>query len=1375
MTDQTKWTNEQREAITAKDCNLLVAAAAGAGKTAVLVERIIQKITDSHDPVDIDRLLVVTFTNAAAAEMRERIAEALAAVLESNPGSSNMQKQLTLLSKASITTIHSFCLEVIRSNFQAINIDPSFRIADETETMLMKMEVLNDLFDEMYEENAENQDFLELLECYGGNRDDQALQDMVLNLHTFIQSSPWPEKWLAEMIGRFGMSEGTDFSQTCWGKVLLKSIGLEIEGLIQNMQAAVALLQPGTGLDKYRPVFEEEYCFLQHIRELCLEERNARWDDLAQTVRNCLFQRLPAAGKDADKAVQEQVKEIRDQVKKKIGKLKERALAADSADIRTDLQTLQPLMQCLGRLVVEFERRYALKKNSKSLVDFNDLEHFCLEILTVQDETGAYVPSEAAKRYQERFAEILVDEYQDSNLVQEILLQMSSRTGSARPNVFMVGDVKQSIYRFRQAKPELFLEKYHSYSPEQGASHRKICLYKNFRSRREVVDAVNYIFRQIMSVQVGELDYNDNEALNPGAVFAENDQEHLAVGGAVEFHLIQTGDPERLDQENGFSDSSGQEEQELTEFADASNGLSDETEQIDSGMLDAIQCEARFTVRRIQELFHPDEQGRRTAVYDKERKAYRELRCSDIVILLRTTRNWSEVFTEELTAAGIPAFADTGTGFFKSSEVQVILSLLQIIDNPLQDIPLLAVLRSPLAAFSSDELAGLRFSRRHVPIYEALKQLVEEMAEGDTPEPESGEPDNELGSSKPEIKSQSQSTDGESEIEKIKNEIETSAKETLKKKAAMFLSNLHRWRDTAQYLSADKLLWQLYTETGYYGIVGAMPGGVQRQANLRILFERARQYEGTSFKGLFNFINFIDKLKSNQGDFGSAKILGENDNVVRIMSIHKSKGLEFPVVILAGCGKKFNFQDLNRSILFHQELGLGPDVADPRLRIAYPSVPKYAIREQIRMETLSEEMRILYVALTRAREKLIISGAVSNARKALNKWCKAAAGDPEKLPAHEVYKGEKYLDWIGPALMKHRGCCTASLTGWLGYPTYATEGALGNGQLEDPSEWQIRVWTKNELLGRPAVQEQEEETFIRWLAGLRQETEDHGDTEDHSDTEVNNDKNGSSDNRANNDYIDYINYIDNNDSDRLHGGNVKKEIARRLGWEYPFTASTRIPPKVSVTELKRRLEAELTEEPELRLATGSDFLPQLIKKPLFLEEKKGLGAAEAGTILHFVMQHLDVQRNDIPNQIQEMVKKELLTEQQAESVDPEKIMVFLESPLGRRMKASGSVNREVRFNIEIPCREVFSDMAAGACGQEVVLLQGIIDCYFEEEDGIVLVDYKTDRIPEGGSRIILERYRRQILYYARALEMLTGRKVKEKYFYLFDCGEALQS
>ncbi len=1333
MTDQTKWTNEQWEAITAKDCNLLVAAAAGAGKTAVLVERIIQRITDSHDPVDIDRLLVVTFTNAAAAEMRERIAEALAAVQESNPGSSNMQKQLTLLSKASITTIHSFCLEVIRSNFQAINIDPSFRIADETETMLMKMEVLNDLFDEMYEENAENQDFFELLECYGGNRDDQALQDMVLNLHTFIQSSPWPEKWLAEMTGRFGIPEGTDFSQTCWGKVLLKSIGLEIEGLIQNMQAAVALLQPGAGLDKYRPVFEEEYCFLQHIRELCLEERNARWDDLAQTVRNYLFQRLPAAGKDADKAVQEQVKEIRDQVKKKIGKLKERSLAANSKEIRTDLQTLQPLMQCLGRLVVEFERRYALKKNGKSLVDFNDLEHFCLEILTVQDETGAYVPSEAAKRYQERFAEILVDEYQDSNLVQEILLQMISRTGSARPNVFMVGDVKQSIYRFRQAKPELFLEKYHSYSPEQGASHRKICLYKNFRSRREVVDAVNYIFRQIMSVQVGELDYNDNEALNPGAVFAENDQEHLAVGGAVEFHLIQTGDPERLDQENRFSDSSGQEEQELTEFADASNGLSDETEQIDPGMLDAIQCEARFAVRRIEELFQPDEQGRRTAVYDKESKAYRELRCSDIVILLRTTRNWSEVFTEELTAAGIPAFADTGTGFFKSSEVQVILSLLQIIDNPLQDIPLLAVLRSPLAAFSSDELAGLRLTRRHVPIYEALKQLVED---------------------------QDQSADGKSETEKMKNK--TSEKEALKKKAAMFLNNLHRWRDTAQYLSADKLLWQLYTETGYYGIVGAMPGGVQRQANLRILFERARQYEETSFKGLFNFINFIDKLKSNQGDFGSAKILGENDNVVRIMSIHKSKGLEFPVVILAGCGKKFNFQDLNRSILFHQELGLGPDVADPRLRIAYPSVPKYAIREQIRMETLSEEMRILYVALTRAREKLIISGAVSNARKALNKWSKAAAGDQEKLPAYEVFKGEKYLDWIGPALIKHRGCSTATRTGWLGYPTDVTEGASGNGLLDDPSEWQIRMWTKNELLGRSAVQEQEEETFIRWLAGLHQETEDHGDTEVNDDK---NDNNDSRDNRDNND----------SDSDRLHRKDVKKEIARRLGWEYTFTASTRIPPKVSVTELKRRLEAELSEEMGLGLANGSASLPQLIKKPLFLEEKKGLNAAEAGTILHFVMQHLDIQHDDIPSQIQEMVKKELLTEQQAESVDPEKIRLFLESPLGCRMKASGSVNREVRFNIEIPCREVFSDMAAGVCGQEVVLLQGIIDCYFEEEDGIVLVDYKTDQIPEGGSRIILERYRQQILYYARALEMLTGKKVKEKYFYLFSCGEVLQS
>ncbi|MHB1127997.1 MAG: helicase-exonuclease AddAB subunit AddA [Bacillota bacterium] len=1253
MHDKTSWTTEQWDAITEKDCNLLVAAAAGAGKTAVLVERIIGKITDAKQPVDIDRLLIMTFTNAAAAEMRERIAEAISSVLEKNPASQNMQRQLTLLNKASITTIHSFCLEVIRNNFQRINIDPGFRIADQTEAALLKLDVLHELFEDQYEAESENQDFFELLECYGGNRDDQALQEMVLNLYGFIQSSPWPETWLIEMTEDFNPPAGIDFGETSWGRVLLQTVVIEVEGLKEVMGRAMDILRTVPGLEKYLPVYLEDLSNLEATLKVLKSAASAKWDALFISLQNIEFNRLPPAGKNADKVMQDYVKKIRDDMKDRIKQIREKVVPTDSAAILDDMRTMYPLMKCLARLTSDFGERYASKKSQKSVVDFNDLEHFCLEILSEYDSLGNLRPSEAAQGYRERFAEILVDEYQDSNLVQEIMIRMISDSGKS--NVFMVGDVKQSIYRFRQAKPELFLDKYNSYAMEKGNPCRKILLFKNFRSRKEVVDAVNFIFRQIMSVQVGEMDYTDLEALHPGAVFAEHEQETTVVGGETEFHLIQTGGSD------GYvfdEDSTGETEGPGAEVADQQE------------MLDSIQCEARIAAKRIEELMQTDGHGRKFCVYDKVSKEYRKVEYRDIVILLRTTSNWSNVFMEELALQGIPVFADTGTGFFKTTEVQVMLSLLQIIDNPLQDIPLLSVLRSPVVSFTTDELAELRLSNRKGSLYDALCALVQ-------------------GSQSPAAK-----------------------------KAAVFLSALLRWREISVYTSTDQLLWQLYNETGYYGTVGAMPAGEQRQANLRVLFERARQFEETSYKGLFNFINFVDKLKSSKGDMGSAKILGENDNVVRIMSIHKSKGLEFPVVILAGCGKRFNLQDMNKSILLHQELGFGPDVVDHRRRLAYPSVPKQAIRVKIKAETLAEEMRILYVALTRAREKLIITGTVSDIPKALAKWADCAGVGENQLPAYEMLKGGRYLDWIGPALLRHRGCHSLRES--------AGNGSEFRGQLiEDPSVWGIRTWKKGDVLSSKSAEEHQESDFFAWLDGMETAGEDN---------------------------------------------ELSKEISRRLGWVYQHAKAVKIPAKVSVTELKRRFDAEIAEE------TGAftDYLPALVKKPMFLEEKKGLSAAEAGTVLHFVMQRLDYQREDLEAQLGEMVAKALLTGQQAQSVDVGKIRRFLESPLGKRLLASGSVNREVPFHMEIPCHELYKDMDDAVYQGETLLLQGVIDCYFEEPDGMVLLDYKTDYVASGKMEKIKERYNLQISLYSRALEMLTGKKVKEKYIYLFQKGEVLQ-
>lgn len=764
-----------------------------------------------------------------------------------------------------------------------------------------------------------------------------------------------------------------------------------------------------------------------------------------------------------------------------------------------------------------------------------------------------------------------------------------------------------------------------------------------------------------MSREVGELEYDEGEALKSGAQYPEFSEGKEQIknsvmplyGGDIEVHLI--------DKEGTSLDELGVEEEEIK---------SEEEESPDN-----IQIEARFVAKKINELVNPP-QNNSFKVYDRSIDSYRSVMYKDIVILMRATANWAPTFMEELNNAGIPVFADTATGYFETIEIKTIISLLQIIDNPMQDIPLISILRSPIEAFSPEDLIDIRMINKDITFYEALRAVKEDMKE-----------------------------------EKYSL---SHINETLRDKINKFINKLEIWRKKVRHMAIDEFIWYIYTETGYYGFAGAMPGGSQRQANLRVLFQRAKQYEKTSYKGLFNFINFINKLKNSSGDMGTAKILGENEDVVRIMSIHKSKGLEFPVVIVAGAGKNFNLMDMNKSVLFHGDLGLGPDYVDLERRISYATVVKQVLKKKIKVETLSEEMRILYVAFTRAKEKLIITGMVNNIEKTAEKWCNYANYQGKKIPEYALINAKSYLDWIGTAVVRH--------------PNGNVLRELGENQKSvdyiavDNSKWSINIWNRDQF--KNSSIEEVDEDIVKDIESAN----------------------------LSNDLSFY-----------------NEEIKRRLSWDYKYSESCKIPAKFSVSELKRKFQVIDRE--------NSVELTNLItlKKPLFLQDSKRMTAAERGTLMHLIMQHLDFNRvssyEEIDAQVRNLVLKEFITEEERKEASIDKILKFFKSQLGKRMINAENVCREVPFYIEIDSTEIYKELPKDIYTSEKILIQGIIDCYFEEDDKLVLVDYKTDYVEE--LEEIREKYRIQIHYYTVALERITGKKVKDRYLYLFHKDKAL--
>ncbi|MED4910618.1 helicase-exonuclease AddAB subunit AddA [Brevibacillus centrosporus] len=1267
-----QWTDEQWQAIIKRGNNVLVAAAAGSGKTSVLVERIIRRIMDETEPIGVDQLLVVTFTNAAAAEMRHRIGDALRKALKEDPHSAHLRRQLALLQRATITTLHSFCLGILRQYYYLIDLDPDFRIADQMEGELLRQDVLEEQLESWYEDDA---DFHALADVMLDGQDDQILANLLLRLYEFSRSHPEPAQWLQSAADMFAEAGRKGIDGLMWARSVLRSLELELAGLAGKLQRAAALASSPEGPAAYLPLLEAEAEALKRAHEAC----RAGWEAARQAVSLVTFAKLPPVkAADSSKEVKEQVQDLRNSVKKSLGDLEEQYFSMTADQYIADLHAIAPHMNTLARLVTAFADAFQLEKRSRSIVDFGDLEHLALRVLTEKQEDGTIAPSQVSLQLREQFAEVLVDEYQDINLVQETLLQMVSRdvetNGTA--NRFMVGDVKQSIYRFRLAEPKLFLEKYLTYQKDGESSELagddepiglRIDLAANFRSRREVVDTVNFLFRQIMSPGVGEIDYDPSAELINRASYPDVEEGRLQA----EVLLI-----------DRKSDQTEPEAASISEGSEESEGASIPDNAIENAEEASVaQLEARLIAKRIRSWMEPGEGEAPLLVFDKKAGGLRPLAYRDIVILLRATSGWGETMQEELREAGIPVYAEQTAGYFAATEVETMLSLLRVIDNPLQDIPLAAVLRSPIVGLKEENLAQIRIRYTTGSFYQAVVQYADEQA----------------------------------------------ADEGWEKRLRYFFTRLKHWRTQARRGALSELLSVLYRETGYLDYVAALENGQQRAANLRALYDRARQYEAGSYRGLFRFLRFVDRMQEAGNDLGEARTIGENEDVVRIMTIHKSKGLEFPVVFVAGMGKQFNTMDLKSQFLLHKDLGFGPMAFEPQLQLRYPSLAALGIRQQLRRDMLAEEMRVLYVALTRAREKLILLGSSKDLVKSITEW--GRQGDEERLSDEDLIQAKGYLDWVGRALLRHPAADSLR-----SYPEDRGTGErIQVRSIPDESEWSFHFYLADDL--REQAQTAEDAAALWERMSRREEI-----------------------------------------PDRPVDAAKRELIERRLSWSDPHPVASRVAAKWSVSELKRHARTGKSGTPIV--------LPSITEKPKFLSEQKShrLSGAEKGTITHLLMQHLDLRRPldeaDVREQLADLAARRFLTEEQLGAVDVGQIARFFADPLGQMMKQAKVVYRELPFTMTLPANEVEPEL--GEHTQEQVIVQGVIDCLLEDHDGrLILIDFKTDWIAKEPSPAVIEeltkRYEGQLKLYVRAIRQITRTEQEiDSYLYLLAGGFAIR-
>ena len=1247
------WTTEQQQVIDLRNRNILVSAAAGSGKTAVLVERIVKIITDKNHPVDIDHLLIVTFTNAAAAEMRERIGNAIEKALDEQPGNEHLLRQLTLIHNAQITTIDSFCLYVVRNHFHEIDLEPNFRIGDEGELKLLREDVLGRVLEQNYEEPSEA--FSDFVEGYASGRTDAALNEMILQLYEFSRSYPWPEKWLDSFVGIYRIENREELDRAEWLAPLTQNIRFVLKDCEQLLRQALAVTQQDDGPDMYEKAVRsdlEKYESLSKLTSFC---------ELSGALSDIKYDRLASSrGFEGDPDKLELVKSLREQAKDVVKKLCRQYFFCSPEMMIGQLERTEPMLEEVVRLTKQFADEFAAAKRRKNLVDFHDVEHFALQILVDEETEKA---KKTAEEFRDTFEEIMIDEYQDSNEVQETLLRSISREERGENNIFMVGDVKQSIYRFRLARPELFMKKYDSYSLEESTTQR-IDLHKNFRSREEVLTCTNDIFYKIMVRSLGNVEYDAEAALYPGASYPVS----------ADFT------PEIL-------------------LADSNDELLEDTELTDKKTL-----EAKIVAEEIKHLMKTQQ------VTDKAAGTLRAARYSDIVILLRSLSGWADSLVEVLNGNGIPAHTVSSTGYFSTVEVQTVLSMLRLLDNPRQDIPMAAVLRSPMAGLTDEELAVLRLEDGSVPFHEAVLELAEGLYEEDgQKEISDSEADSEAD------QKQGRNADGKKE-----DDIETTAHRKLLK----FYKKCRQLRQLVPDTPIHELIEIILRETGYGHYVAAMPAGNRRTANLNMLLEKAAAYEKTSYKGLFHFVRYIDELQKYDVDFGEADMVGENEDVVRIMSIHKSKGLEFPIVIVSGMGKNFNKQDTRSKMVLHPELGIGLDYMDGKKRIKSPTIAKKAIAKQIELENLGEELRVLYVALTRAKEKLILTGTLKDAAEKLEFYrqqanLSKAADRPLSYLTREGASG--YLDWILPAVLSYG------------------------------DKYPVRIVEAAELV-LDEVENQLEQ---------------------------------------NEDLTERIEEIEAADTQLV--GQLKQRFSQR----YPYQVDVLRKNKYSVSELKHRamrerFEAEQEETvPAFLEEPVTPTIPLFIQREESVEQETANRGALRGTAVHRVMECYDfASEKSVQEQMEAMEKEEKITADMRALVKEQTVADFVSSETGKRMalaQRGGALYREKPFVMGFTeeelenygfgvgsntdsCENIYEKTDSEQEKEEqkkvrheedLTLIQGIIDVFWIEKDGIVLLDYKTDRVQQ--AKELIDRYETQLKLYADALErVFAARKLKVK-------------